>query len=241
MSTSCPSTFQLERHLGGEEWPGAEALATHVSGCEACQASLAQLERVGRAYRESPEALRLKELLAGPRVRAGASPSPRRAQRWLLGVSGAAAVAALVVLLVVPTPSSLTAKGDGLSFVLQRAGGQVLWDERSALEAGDVLQPMWAGQDAVYVALIARLAGGETEVVFPRAGEDAALVPAGAPARLGGSIVIDEQARSSELWLFVSRRPFALGSIREGVGRGAAATSFEGRTVWVALPQGPRR
>jgi hypothetical protein len=88
-------------HAGGDPVRGADALESHLAGCEACRreldafrASLQSLREAGRG----PSPASRPGFMAGVLRRSAASPAPSaRPDRWLVPAAVAAAVAAAAV------------------------------------------------------------------------------------------------------------------------------------------------
>jgi hypothetical protein len=104
----CLSDLALDRLRAGELAGSADAVRTHLQGCAACTARLAEIESDAANFSETPS-------------------GPLRARRWPLVAAGTAALAAAASIFLVVSPSDTTrAKGsDELSLMVRHPDGRV--------------------------------------------------------------------------------------------------------------------
>ena len=130
--TSHPAAFKLEAYHVGEGSPEErQALEAHLQGCEPCGRYLAELDTHRQAFLadEDPEAFLRRPAIAAA-MNAARVAQPERRPWWHLGwLLAPAAVAAIVLLAMPPSPtepSDIRLKGADIAaeVVLLRAGAQ---------------------------------------------------------------------------------------------------------------------
>ena len=186
----CAESLRVQAYVDGElDAPGSLAVEQHLAHCASCQALRAQLEAMrpalGRALRavQAPARLRQRVLQAldsqddQPPARPAASPPSARRRLpafWMgaiSGVSAAAAIAALLVLVRFPGSAA-----PGVDDVLAAHVGALMSSQPYEVESSDrhTVKPWFAGRVDVSPAVADfgaegyRLVGGRVDVLRRR-------------------------------------------------------------------------
>ncbi|HYD42853.1 MAG TPA: DUF4384 domain-containing protein [Anaeromyxobacter sp.] len=224
---ACHSALRFDRWVAGELAPAeADALRTHVVGCDRCRTALEELEQV----RSEP----LPPFRADESVVHRAVPPPRARRRWAAaaGALAAAAAAAGLFLLPPPEPAGTRTKGAGPALAMYvRHGGEV---RRAApgekVAAGDAVRFAVSLREPAYVAVLSLDPAGHASVYFPE-GDRAAQVKAGAEVALPLATRLDATAGEEQVFGLFCDRPLDLAPVRALVDAAAAGTGPAGCQV----------
>ena len=186
--TEHPSSFALERHLLKEQ-----DLSAHLEGCGECRETLRRLEADDRAFliqHPSPASIGV-----GPK------------KRWWRWAAPAFALAAAVLLVVVPGPTTRT-KGDShVELLVKRARLTFPYDQRQ-LRPGDTL--MFKYTSAHTHMLVAGLeASGQVSIFV----EDARLAP-GQNQLAPQGVQLDNYRGKERIFVLLSDQPLDAAAVR---------------------------
>ena len=221
----------------------------HLQGCPPCRERLAEARALGESWARSPEADRVRRLLAATPPAAGV----RRANRplsltlrwrrwWTLGL--ALPVAALTAWLWIvparpPAPAvAFVARGNGVLGLTVERGGQIeVWPAPAQetpvgpLRAGDRVQLTWSAPRSGHLVVLALDRDGDVHRLFPEAGPAGAPVAAGGPRPVGPSLQIDPGTAPLRVWAVFSERPVAVGPLLDRLTAGGAPVGEAGQQV----------
>jgi len=227
VTRGCPSDLLLEAHLLDA---GSSGLAPHLDGCPECQARLRGMEAEGEHFRRFVYPATLDAVLEAAR------PSSRRS-RFGVFVPATAAVAAGLLLLLVPAPPDgyVGSKGDALGltvFVGTPDGARVVPDGGS-IPAGSALRFQVRSSAPCRLWIVSVDAGGQVSRLYPAGGDEGAEVQTGSP--LPGGAVLDGNPGPERVFAVCSPRPIRLQEL-ESAGRAASARGREGVRGTTQLP-----
>ncbi len=221
-NAGCPSAFELEAFFAGE----SAVPTAHVSTCAACTAYVSALREGHDAFaRARPPELFLKQV----ERRAAATPSRRRS--WMLAPLGlAAAVAAALVLFVVPrgAPSDITLKGTAFRVLVKRGSAEpTALAPDAQVSAGDVLRFSYDAARDGQLAVVDLDGTQRATAFYPQNGARSVAVIAGADPLLPGAIVLDAAPGPEWLVAIYAPTPFELEPLMAQLRGQAGRTNLE--------------
>jgi hypothetical protein len=182
----CISDLRFDHWLAGElDAREASELAGHVSGCVRCTARKGELELERGQF-----------LAAAPALRADASKPAGRAKRaWLAPAAGGLALAAAVLLAVMPRggeePGTRRKGSDRIGFFVKRGEQVTRGEVGEHVRPGDSLRFTYTSARAQHLAILSLDSAQHASVYFPDAPRALAL-PAGSDSALPASVELDD-------------------------------------------------
>jgi hypothetical protein len=218
---SCLSDLALDEIIAARlaEPPQASPPATnaHLQECVHCAERLSLLEQTAADALPAIAALATR---ASQSARDARAPAHAGAgwRRWsLVGLGGALAIAAALLVGLPQPPSGDHLKGVGMRFFVLRHGQVNPGVSGSTYEAGDALRFAVSSDRDGYVLLVGIDAEGNVTAYHPWDGTQSATLSGGIDVPLPGSLVLDD-APGAELFVgFFTPTPLALTRVREAV------------------------
>ncbi len=217
----CPPSAVLDALSAGEAVP--QATRSHVEGCAACGAQLAQLTAGRDAFLRARPADRFLRQLER---RAEAPPAPAPWRRFLPVLAAVVPMLALLVLVPRALGPDEGIRTKGGEFRVVAARGEAppeLLGPDSAVRPGDALRFAYESTEAGHLLVLELDGRGMASVFHPFNGTGSAPLPAQQRDFLPGSVVLDDAPGPEWLFALVSPRPLEaaplLAQLREQAGR----------------------
>ncbi|MBL8918934.1 MAG: DUF4384 domain-containing protein [Myxococcaceae bacterium] len=196
----CPPRIELERLAAGEDVP---AIAPHVAGCAACQATVATLRSDADAFLRARPVDRFLGQLDTARARKASS------RRGLVVALSGALAAAVVVALVLPgePQPGVHFKGALASVLVKRDGVVRPLQPGEVLQAGDALRFSVTVERPGFAVVLNRDGRGKVTVVAPFEATGPQAIGEGTTV-LEDSAVLDATVGRETFVTVFSPRPF---------------------------------
>jgi hypothetical protein len=209
-----PSDLALDRLLTGEAV--APDVRTHLDGCDACAARLAELTRAAHEFVATAPIARLtaatEQRLATERWR-------RRRRELVYGASAVLAAAAVLLLMLRPPPPIYRTKGGGLVLDVfrKRASGVVeMLLPSGQASPGEALRFRVGTPEPGFAAILSIDGAGTVTSYFPTTAE-LAPIERGRNQLLDATIELDRTLGRERLIALVCPRRLPLSKVREAV------------------------
>ena len=233
----CISDLRFDHWLAGE-LDGAQVseLEGHVSSCARCAGRKRELEQQQAEF-----------LAAAPALRSGRGTVTRTRRTWLAPAAGGLALAAAVLLAVLPkgseAPGTRRKGGERIGFFVKRGELVARGQSGERVRPGDSLRFTYSSSEPRYLAILSLDGAQHASVYFPE-GARAQQLPAGADSALPSSVELDDVLGTERIMgLFceaaIELEPVRARLAREGAGFVTPAGCLKHELTIVKEPRTP--